>query len=71
MMALFHSGVPGSHDSEPAGTISGFWGWLLIAALINIFMLTVDQIIMCNVKAAAHDEKPIENEQPTLHFRTF
>lgn len=41
---------------------------MFIAALINIFMLTKDQIIMCNVKAAAHDEKTTENQHPTLHF---
>lgn len=34
---------------------------MLVAALINILMLTKDQIIMCNVKAAAHEEKPMEN----------
>lgn len=38
------------------------------AALINIFTLRKDQMIMCNVKGVVSRDKLIENFHPTLHF---
>lgn len=38
----------------------------LKAAPINIILLTVDQLAVCNVKAVAHSDKLIENYHLTL-----
>lgn len=38
------------------------------AAVINIFMLTTDQMTACNVKVIARTDKPIETHRPALLF---
>ena len=38
------------------------------AAVINIFMLTTDQMTTCNVKVIAQTDKPIETYRPALLF---
>ncbi len=45
----------------------GLKEWLK-AALINIFILTMDQITLCNVKSVAHNVEPTENYLPTLQL---
>ncbi len=37
----------------------------LKAALINIFILAIDQMTTCNVKHVTHHGKPTENDHPT------
>lgn len=44
---------------------------MLRAALINILMLTKDQIITRNVNAPARDEKPVENENSAFPLIDF
>lgn len=39
------------------------------AALINMPILTMSQITMCNMKIVTHSDKPIENYQPLLQFQ--
>ncbi len=36
------------------------------AALINIFMLTMDEKTMCNVKGVAHRDKPLPASHPSV-----
>lgn len=36
------------------------------AALINISMLTVDEMASCNMKGIAYNDEPTENCHPTL-----
>ncbi len=38
------------------------------AALINIFVLTIDQMTLCNVKGVPGSDEPTENYHPTLQF---
>ncbi len=40
------------------------------AALINIFIVTMDQIITFNVKGVAHSDKRTENYPQALQFTT-
>ncbi len=45
-----------------------------LAALINIFILTVDQMTMCEVKGVASNDKPIVSSLkrgPTLLHNVF
>ncbi len=43
----------------------------LKAALMNIFMLTMNQITKCNVKGITHNDKPMENYHYLELFRVF
>ncbi len=36
----------------------------LKAAIINIFLLTMDQMTTCNVKGVSHSDEPTENYHP-------
>lgn len=38
------------------------------AALINIFILTMEQITLCNGKRVTHNDEPKENYYLALHF---
>ncbi len=40
----------------------------LKVALINISVLTIDQMIMCNVKRLTCSDNPMENYHPSLQF---
>ncbi len=41
---------------------------ILKAAIINIFILVVDQMTICNVKVVNDSDEPTENYYPTLKF---
>ncbi len=41
------------------------------AAHINIFMLAMDQITVCNAEGIASSNDPTENYSPTLQFPQF
>lgn len=41
---------------------------LLNAALINIFISTIDQVPMCKVKSVTCSDDPTDNCQPTMQF---
>ena len=47
--------------------LQAWFAWLK-AALINIFILTVDQMTMCNVKGVACSDEPTENYHSNLQF---
>lgn len=38
------------------------------AAIINLFILTMDQITMCNMKGVTHNDEPTGNYHLTLLF---
>lgn len=50
---------------------SYFWWKLSPAALINIFILTMDQITVCNVKGVLSVSNPSGNCSSTEHVSVF
>ena len=41
------------------------------AALVNISILTMNQMNVCNVRSVVHIDKRTENHHPTLLYSTF